>query len=89
MCIRDSPWFRPHKYWRGPVWVNMNWMIIDGLRRYGYDDHAEALAESTLEMIEKSGFFEYFDPLDGTPAGADNFSWTAALAIDLSRQNKA
>lgn len=85
----DSPWFRPHKYWRGPVWVNMNWMIIDGLRRYGYDDHAEALAESTLEMIEKSGFFEYFDPLDGTPAGADNFSWTAALAIDLSRQNKA
>jgi glycogen debranching enzyme len=64
----------------------MNWLIIDGLRRYGFNDHAEALRESTLEMIERSGCYEYFDPLDGSPAGTDNFSWTAALAIDLMRQ---
>lgn len=79
----DSPWFRPRKYWRGPVWVNMNWLIIDGLERYGYSDHAAALRESTLEMVSNAGFYEYFSPIDGTSAGTDNFSWTAALTIDL------
>ncbi|HSX46051.1 MAG TPA: trehalase family glycosidase [Candidatus Saccharimonadia bacterium] len=79
----SSFWFHPKLYWQGPSWVNMNWLIIDGLRRYGFKSHAAALRESTLEMVDKSGCHEYFDPLDGTPAGADNFSWTAALTIDL------
>jgi hypothetical protein len=79
----DSPWFKPRKYWRGPTWVNMNWMIIDGLDRYGFSEHAQALRESTLEMVNAAGFYEYFNPLDGSPNGTDNFSWTAALTIDL------
>jgi len=48
---------------------NMNWMIIDGLKRYGFKDHAAALRESTLELITKSGFYEYFDPVTGEPLG--------------------
>ncbi len=79
----DSPWFKSKTYWQGPTWINMNWMIIEGLKRYGYKDHAAALRESTLELITKSGFYEYFDPINGEPAGAPDFSWTAALAIDL------
>ena len=79
----NSFWFRPKLYWQGPTWVNMNWLIIDGLKRYGFNEHAKALTESTLEMVEKSGCYEYFDPLNGEPAGAKNFSWTAALTIDL------
>ncbi len=79
----DSFWFQPKLYWQGPSWVNMNWLIIDGLKRYGFDDHAKALTESTLEMVAEGGCFEYFDPLTGEPAGAANFSWTAALTIDL------
>ncbi|MGC1176904.1 MAG: trehalase family glycosidase [Candidatus Saccharimonadales bacterium] len=79
----NSFWFQPKLYWQGPTWVNMNWLIIDGLRRYGFKDHAAALRESTLEMVSKSGCYEYFDPLTGEPAGAANFSWTAALVIDL------
>lgn len=84
----NSFWFHPKRYWQGPTWVNMNWLIIDGLKRYGYKDHAAALTESTLEMVEKSGCNEYFDPLTGEPAGAPNFSWTAALAIDLLKTQK-
>jgi neutral trehalase len=79
----NSFWFHPKLYWQGPSWVNMNWLIIDGLKRYGFKEHAEALKESTLEMVTKSGCYEYFDPLTGEPAGAPNFSWTAALAIDM------
>lgn len=82
----ESSYFDPRRYWQGPTWFNTNWMIIDGLKRYGYRDHAAALSESTLELAENNGFAEYFNPLTGEPLGADNFSWTAALAIDLLKQ---
>jgi glycogen debranching enzyme len=79
----DSPQFDPDRYWQGPTWVNTNWLIIDGLRRAGYPDHAAALTETTLDMVRRSGFAEYFDPTTGEPLGARNFSWTAALVLDL------
>ena len=79
----DSPQFDAERYWQGPTWVNTNWLIIDGLKRFGYHDHAAALTETTLEMVAKGGFAEYFSPLNGKPLGAENFSWTAALVLDL------
>jgi len=79
----ESAYFDPQRYWQGPTWINMNWLIIDGLRRYGFDDHADALTESSLEMISRSGIYEYYNPQTGEGLGAPNFSWTAALAIDL------
>ncbi len=79
----NSEWFNPERYWQGPTWVNTNWLIIDGLKRYGFNDHASALRESTIEMISRSGFNEYFNPRNGKGLGTENFSWTAALLIDL------
>ena len=84
----DSPWFQPNRYWQGPTWVNTNWLIIDGLRRYGFNDHADALAESTLELVKQQGFYEYFNPISGQGIGTDKFSWTAALTIDLLSDKK-
>ncbi len=84
----DSTWFKPTSYWQGPTWLNTNWLIIDGLKRSGYPDHAAALTESTLDLVDQSGFAEYFSPLTGEAAGAHNFSWTAALTIDLATPNK-
>lgn len=83
---RNSDFFDPIKYWRGPTWINTNWLIIDGLRRYGFEPEAIALHERTLELVSRSGMNEYFNPLSGEPVGAANFSWTAALTIDLLRQ---
>ncbi len=78
----NTPWFNPERYWQGPVWFNTNWLIADGLRRYGYKDHAEALIEGSLELVQNGHFNEYFNPISGAPLGAANFSWTAALTID-------
>ncbi|HET9850592.1 MAG TPA: trehalase family glycosidase [Candidatus Saccharimonadales bacterium] len=79
----NSNYFDEHKYWQGPTWINTNWLIIEGLTRYGYKDESKVLREKTIELVEKSGSYEYFSPLDGSPAGAKSFSWTAALTIDL------
>lgn len=78
----NSPWFNAKRYWQGPTWFNTNWMVADGLRRYGYKDHADALIECSLELATNAGFNEYYNPLSGEPLGASNFSWTAAVTID-------
>lgn len=80
---RDSIYFDPYKYWQGPSWVNTNWLIADGLERYGFGLESKELRQKTIQMVAKSGFYEYFNPLNAKPAGAANFSWTAALIIDL------
>jgi hypothetical protein len=84
----NSTWFNAERYWQGPTWFNTNWLIIDGLRRYGYKDHADALAESMRELVAEHGFYEYYNPLSGEALGAANFSWTAALSIDLLETGK-
>jgi hypothetical protein len=84
----NSPYFKPHCYWQGPTWVNMNWLIINGLERNHQSAEAAELRQKTIDMIAKSGFYEYFSPLDVTKAGADTFSWTAALLIDLVQPKK-
>ena len=83
----NSPNFSEFKYWQGPTWVNTNWLIIEGLRRNEFDKEAAELTEKTLLLVAKSGMSEYFSPLSGKAAGAPNFSWTAALTIDLIKSS--
>ncbi len=71
--------FNPRRYWRGPMWPVVNSLIAMGLIEAGKSDLAERLRRETAEVIEKGGFNEYFDPLDGTPCGGANFTWTAAI----------
>ena len=78
-----DPLFDGRRYWRGPTWVNVNWMLIDGLHRAGRASAADRLIGRTLELVERAGFREYFDPESGEGCGAEDFAWTAALAIDL------
>lgn len=79
----NSFYFNHHRYWQGPTWLNTNWLIIDGLKQYGYEEEAELIRARSLELVEKHGFYEYFSPIDGSGTGGKNFSWTAALVIDL------
>jgi hypothetical protein len=77
--------FDRRRYWRGPVWINTNWLLWRGLRQHGQIALAREIEESTVELVERSGFREYFDPFTGAGYGSDDFSWTAALLIDVLR----
>ncbi|MBO0867764.1 MAG: hypothetical protein J2P15_04290 [Micromonosporaceae bacterium] len=80
---RTAPDFDTHRYWRGPIWVNMNWLLLRGLRVHGYYDRARMLRRSMLAMIERCGCYEYYHPVTCEGIGAEEFSWTAALALDM------
>jgi glycogen debranching enzyme len=77
----DDPTFDSKRYWRGPVWGIMNWLIADGLARHGLVAEAEAVRADTRRLLLDKGFAEYFDPLDGTPCGGFGFTWTAAVGL--------
>jgi neutral trehalase len=80
---KKKPGFSAHRYWRGPIWVNVNWMIYHGLRSYGLDEYAERVRMSMIKLSGECDIFEYYDPDTGRGHGAESFSWTAALVLDL------
>ncbi len=78
-----DPRFDGLRYWRGPVWLIVNYMISDGLRLGGQPHIADRIDQSSLELIEKSGFAEYYDPATAEPCGGTTFTWTAAMVIEI------
>lgn len=82
---KTEPTWEPRRYWRGPVWVIMNWFIMEGLQRYGYEELAETIRQDTLGLIESNGFREYYDARDGSGCGSVDFSWSAALTLEMSQ----
>lgn len=58
--------------WRGPTWINMNYLIIEGLRLHERHEEAQGLADRTIELVrryyDKYGVvFEYYDSKDKRP----------------------
>jgi hypothetical protein len=80
---RTAPDLDPVRYWRGPIWINMNWLLWRGLRQHGRVTLAAALRRSMIEVVRRAGCYEYFDTFTGAGVGTPEFSWTAALVIDL------
>jgi hypothetical protein len=78
---KDEHGYSPRRYWCGPVWIQMNWIVAEGLRRYGYDAQAEAVIYDSLALVAQSDFREYYDPRDGSGCGATDFCWSAALTL--------
>ena len=74
--------FEEKRYWRGPVWINCNWFIYKGLKNKDFL-FSNKVKNKTIQIIEKKGFYEYYNCKSGQPMGAKNFSWSAALYLDL------
>lgn len=79
--------FNPKGYWRGPMWVNVNWMLHRGLVKYGFRDAAQQLLEKTVAVIEKSGFYEYYNPLSGKGLGTKEFAWSTLVTDMMHRSH--
>jgi putative isomerase len=85
----DDPKYDPYEMWRGPTWVNVNYLLIEGLQRSGYPDLARELRQRTLKLIcTRHDIYEYYHPMSGEnpPKAASMFGWSSAVFIDLAIQ---
>ncbi|WP_323772247.1 MGH1-like glycoside hydrolase domain-containing protein [Antarctobacter sp.] len=78
-----APEFDGLRYWRGPVWLIVNYMIADGLEQAGETRMVGRITSDCVRLIETSGFAEYHDPITAEPCGGAHFTWTAAMVIEI------
>jgi len=74
--------FEEKRYWRGPIWINCNWIIYQGLKKKD-KNFAKKIKKKTIDLVKEKGFHEYYSYKTGEGFGANNFSWTASLFLDL------
>ena len=85
----SDPQFNGEQMWRGPTWVNINYIFTEALHRCGRHDLARELRRRTLEMVMlHDDIYEYYNPDTGAvpPSAAPIFGWSAALFIDMAIQ---
>jgi glycogen debranching enzyme len=73
--------------WRGPTWININYLFIEGLKLCGYAEQARALRDKTLELLMRhDDIYEYYNPETGDPPpkAAPVFGWSSAVFVDLA-----
>lgn len=74
--------------WLGPIWGIANYMVFEGLHKYGFKKEARDLAEKTVALfggdIEKYGkMHEYYDPESGKGVHNLGFQSWNLLALNM------
>lgn len=85
----DEGGFDPIRYWRGPVWAVVNYMIGTGLAQAGLTAWADRVRDDTRRLIETAGFYEAFSPVTAEGTGGGDFSWTAAIWLHWLSERSA
>jgi hypothetical protein len=79
----DDPGCNPQGWgWNGPMWIMLNWQVMDGLMRYGFAGESLDLWEKTLGSIMKNGYprcSELYNAVTGEPIAMPDYSWHAVL----------
>jgi len=93
----DDPGYQPNVtrccQWNGAVWLEWNYLVFDGLRRYGYKREARELGERMIEaaatqLRRNHRFWESYSPDGETLASPQNYIWDSILArviVDLQQ----
>ena len=89
----DNPSYDPNAYWRGRVWPNIVYLMIQTLWRQGYHAEADLTAKRLLTLLCKHQWLhENYNSADGSGLGKldwggvigfPEYGWTQAVAIML------
>ena len=80
--------------WLGPVWGISNYLVFEGLRRYGYMPEAEELCEKTVALFAKDireygALSESYLPDTGEPMLYHGFLNWNVLVLDMVKKCRA
>jgi hypothetical protein len=77
---------RPGRYQNSAIWPFVEVRVIDALRKLQAGGEAQA---TTSLLIERKGFYEYYDPATGAPEGSEGQLWTAAATLSAVNQSNS
>jgi putative isomerase len=74
--------------WLGPVWIISNYLVWQGLRRYGFTAEARDLADKTLQLLATDlaaggTLNEYYHPDTGAAISHKGFLNWNLLAAEM------
>jgi len=93
----DDKWFSPYVdyccKWNGPVWMLWDYMVYDGLKKYGYDELANELADKmilavTTQLSKNHNYWESYSPDNTVLDCPPNYIWDAIMAKVLIEKYK-
>jgi glycogen debranching enzyme len=69
-------------HWHGGNWIEMTWLVIQGLRNYGFYEESSRLAFRNVQMSfnefkARSHLREYFDSATGAGLSLNDYIWAA------------
>ncbi len=85
----DDEWYSPYVdyccKWNGPVWMLWDYMVYDGLKKYGYDEIAKELGDKmmlavTTQLSNNHNFWESFSPDNEVLDCPPNYIWDSIMA---------
>ncbi len=84
-----DPHYSEKRIWRGPTWINMNYLLTQGLirqrDRFAFvnpelamrcHDRASAIASASADLVDREGYREFYDPETGEGFRVHNFGWS-------------
>jgi hypothetical protein len=91
----NDPFYDSQGYWNGPVWIQWQYLIMNGLLDYGYDDVARRLTDRVLSNVIRQletthTFWEFYSPDAHWGGHHQTYIWTGIVArmlIDLHRND--
>ena len=85
---RTEPVHDPDRYWRGPVWPQLGYLLAVAASRVGDDELARSIAAGTIAGVVRSGFSEFWHPDTGAARGATPQTW-ATIVVALSDPDRS
>jgi hypothetical protein len=91
-----DPWYSPYVdyccKWNGPVWLLWDYMVYDGLKKYGYEEVAKQLAGKmmlcvTTQLSKNHNFWESFSPDNEVLNCPSNYIWDSIMAKLIIEEN--
>ena len=75
----DNESYDPDTYWRGNVWLNVNWFVMKGLENQGRTDLAKQVAHKTVDLVKEHDWWEHYNPENGDGGGAKPLAWDCVV----------
>ena len=77
---KDSPGFNA-EHWFGAVWPEFNYIIVEGMKAYGFNAEATEVISNSRKLYALYGPSEYYHPFTGEPHGYRDYIWGNLMAM--------